>query len=142
MNLQTVHCMIFSSIYSAVIMYFIFSEKEIGKYLSFLPPPLFFRKARGPQVNCTFLLYDYQSHHFQKIDSSAALLFFTHSRNTDTLCHDYYHILSILLNHVIIALVFKYQEMETVGFYHWYSEIKPTRAPSNVFYIQQPHLKK
>lgn len=75
----------------------------------------FLRKAREPWVNCTFILYDYQPHHFPKIDSSAALLFFSHSRNADTLCHDYYHIQSISVNLIITVLVAKYQEMETEG---------------------------
>lgn len=106
---QTVYCMIFSSTYPTDILHFIFSEEEIGKQLSLF----FFFKARELQVNCTFILYDYQYHHFPKTDSPAAFQSFSHYRDADILCHDYYHIQGISVNLIIVVLASN--GMETQG---------------------------
>lgn len=122
---QSVHCMILSSTHLTVISHFISSVKEIGKYLSQKKK----KEDRELQLNCTFIPYDYQSRHFPKIDPSAGLLSFSHSRNADTLWHDYYHIQSILV--ILTIIVLASNGMETYGKSKYHSLLLVFRDEAN-----------
>lgn len=87
------------------------------------------KEDRELQLNCTFIPYDYQSHHFPKIDPSAGLLSFSHSRNADTLWHDYYHIQSILV--ILTIIVLASNGMETYGKSKYHSLLLVFRDEAN-----------
>lgn len=87
------------------------------------------KEDRELQLNCTFIPYDYQSRHFPKIDPSAGLLSFSHSRNADTLWHDYYHIQSILV--ILTIIVLASNGMETYGKTKYHSLLLVFRDEAN-----------